>query len=56
MVARARRRREPGTRLGQWRILDVGDPHVLGDAEPAFGAGDDITLGRYGFRWLRRMD
>jgi maltose alpha-D-glucosyltransferase / alpha-amylase len=101
------RRESPELGWGQWRILDVGDPHVLaietcwredqtitlhnlsdeavkvrlpgdvdqptgdqptgsqpaqrmrqvlGDADPAFGAGEDITLGRYGFRWLRRMD
>ncbi len=29
---------------------------VLGDTEPAYTAGEDITLGRYGFRWLRRTE
>jgi len=29
---------------------------VLGDTEPAYSAGEDITLGRYGFRWLRRTE
>ena len=29
---------------------------VLGGTEPAYGAGEDITLGRYGFRWLRRTE
>jgi maltose alpha-D-glucosyltransferase / alpha-amylase len=27
---------------------------VLGDADPPYHPGQDITLGRYGFRWLRR--
>jgi glycosidase len=27
---------------------------VLGDADPPYVAGQDIALGRYGFRWLRR--
>jgi maltose alpha-D-glucosyltransferase / alpha-amylase len=26
---------------------------VLGDADPSYRPGGDITLGRYGFRWLR---
>ena len=29
---------------------------VLGDTEPAYRAGEDVTLGRYGFRWLRRTE
>src|SRR5512142_615476 len=29
---------------------------VLGDTEPAYTAGENITLGRYGFRWLRRTE
>jgi maltose alpha-D-glucosyltransferase / alpha-amylase len=29
---------------------------VLGDPEPAHGPGDEITLGRYGFRWMRVPD
>jgi hypothetical protein len=27
---------------------------VLGDADPPYQPGQDIALGRYGFRWLRR--
>ena len=27
---------------------------VLGDADPPYSPGQEITLGRYGFRWLRR--
>jgi maltose alpha-D-glucosyltransferase/alpha-amylase len=98
-VARAvrARRESPELGWGQWRILDVGDPHVLaietrwrenqmvtlhnlsaepvkirlpgdldepsegvgmrqvlGDADPPYQPGQDIALGRYGFRWLRR--
>lgn len=29
---------------------------VLGDADPPYSPGREITLGRYGFRWLRRTD
>jgi maltose alpha-D-glucosyltransferase/alpha-amylase len=29
---------------------------VLGDADPPYGPGQAITLGRYGFRWLRLLD
>jgi hypothetical protein len=29
---------------------------VLGDADPPYIPGQDIILGRYGFRWLRRLD
>jgi maltose alpha-D-glucosyltransferase/alpha-amylase len=29
---------------------------VLGDAGPPYRPGQEITLGRYGFRWLRRTD
>jgi hypothetical protein len=29
---------------------------VLGDADPPYGPGQEITLGRYGFRWLRLLD
>jgi maltose alpha-D-glucosyltransferase/alpha-amylase len=29
---------------------------VLGDTEPAYRADEDITLSRYGFRWLRRSE
>jgi maltose alpha-D-glucosyltransferase/alpha-amylase len=93
------RRESPELGWGEWRVLDVGDPHVLaietrwrddqmvtlhnlsaepakirlpgdlerpaqgermrqvlGDTEPAYAAGEDITLGRYGFRWLRRTE
>jgi maltose alpha-D-glucosyltransferase/alpha-amylase len=32
-----------------------GMRQVLGDTDPVYSAGDDIALGRYGFRWLRRM-
>jgi maltose alpha-D-glucosyltransferase/alpha-amylase len=98
-VARAvrARRESPELGWGEWRILDVGDPHVLaietrwrenqmvtlhnlsaepvkvqlphhldepaggvgvrqvlGDADPPYQPGQDIPLGRYGFRWLRR--
>ena len=98
-VARAVRvrRESPELGWGEWRILDVGDPHVLaietrwrddlmvtlhnlsaepakvrlphdldeaargeglrqvlGDAGPPDRPVQDITLGRYGFRWLRR--
>ena len=85
------RRESPELGWGEWRILDVGDPHVLaietrwrddqmitlhnlsgepakvhlpddlegmrqvlGDADPPDRPGQDITLGRYGFCWLRR--
>lgn len=27
---------------------------VLGDADPPYHPGHDITLGGYGFRWLRQ--
>ncbi len=98
-VARAvrARRESPELGWGQWRILDVGDPHVLaietrwrenqmvtlhnlsaepvkvqlpddldepaggvgmrqvlGDADPPYQPGQELVLGRYGFRWLRR--
>jgi hypothetical protein len=29
---------------------------VLGNADPPYIPGQDIILGRYGFRWLRRLD
>jgi maltose alpha-D-glucosyltransferase/alpha-amylase len=29
---------------------------VLGDAEPPHGTGQEITLGSYGYRWLRLHD
>jgi len=29
---------------------------VLGDADPPCGPGQDIILGLYGFRWMRRLD
>ena len=29
---------------------------VLGDADPPYIPGQEIILGRYGFRWLRRLD
>ena len=29
---------------------------VLGDADPPYSPGQDIILGRYGFRWMRRLD
>jgi hypothetical protein len=29
---------------------------VLGDADPPYSPGQQITLSRYGFRWLRRTD
>ena len=28
---------------------------VLGDADAPYRAGQKITLGRYGFRWLRQI-
>ena len=28
---------------------------VLGSPEAAHGPGDEITLGRYGFRWMRLL-
>ena len=42
---------------------DPGEPaqgermrQVLGDAGPPYVPGQEITLGRYGFRWLRLLD
>jgi len=29
---------------------------VLGDTCPPYIPGQEITLGRYGFRWLRLLD
>jgi hypothetical protein len=29
---------------------------VLGDTDPPHSPGQEITLGRYGFRWLRQTD
>jgi maltose alpha-D-glucosyltransferase / alpha-amylase len=93
------RRQSPELGWGEWRTLDVDDPHVLametrwrnyrtvtlhnlsaepvkvrlpdhaeepghgqrmrqmlGDTDPPYSPGQEITLGRYGFRWLRRTD
>jgi maltose alpha-D-glucosyltransferase/alpha-amylase len=42
---------------------DPGEPaqgesmrQVLGDTGPPYIPGQEITLGRYGFRWLRLLD
>ncbi len=35
---------------------EMGMRQVLGDTEPPYTAGEDIALGRYGFRWLRRTE
>jgi maltose alpha-D-glucosyltransferase/alpha-amylase len=98
-VARAIRvrRESPELGWGEWRTLDVDDPHVLvietrwrddrtvtlhnlsaepakvrlpddadapdqgrrmhqtlGDTDPPYSPGQEISLGRYGFRWLRQ--
>jgi hypothetical protein len=29
---------------------------TLGDTDPPYSPGQEITLGRYGFRWLRQTD
>jgi hypothetical protein len=29
---------------------------MLGDTDPPYRPGEEITLGRYGFRWLRQTD
>ena len=93
------RRESPELGWGEWRTLDMDDPHVLaietrwrdgrtvtlhnlsaepvkvrlpngaeepdqgqrmrqmlGDTDPPYSAGQEITLGRYGFRWLRQTD
>jgi maltose alpha-D-glucosyltransferase / alpha-amylase len=93
------RRESPELGWGEWRTLDVNDPHVLaietrwrdhrtvtlhnlsaepakvrlpdgaeepdqgqrmrqmlGDTDPPYSPGEAITLGRYGFRWLRQID
>ncbi len=93
------RRESPELGWGEWRALDVDDPHVLaietrwrhhrtvtlhnlsaepakvrlpddtqdpghgqrmrqtlGDADPPYSPGQEITVGRYGFRWLRQTD
>jgi maltose alpha-D-glucosyltransferase / alpha-amylase len=90
------RRESPELGWGEWRTLNVDDPHVLaietrwrhhrtvtlhnlsaepakvrlpadaedpghgqrvrqvlGDTDPPYSPGQEITLGRYGFRWLR---
>ena len=85
------RRESPELGWGEWRILDVGDPRVLGietrwrehqmitlhnlsadqvkvrlpedrdermrqvlgDAGSPYQPGEPVTLGRYGFSWLR---
>jgi hypothetical protein len=31
-----------------------GMRQVLGDTDPPYSPGQEISLGRYGFRWLRR--
>jgi len=93
------RRESPELGWGEWRTLDVDDPHVLaietrwrddrtvtlhnlsaepakvrlpddaeepghghpmrqmlGDTDPPYSPGEEITLGRYGFRWLRQTE
>jgi len=93
------RRESPELGWGEWRTLNVDDPHVLaietrwrdhrtvtlhnlsaepakvrlpddaeepghgqrmrqvlGDTDAPYSAGQEITLGRYGFRWLRQTD
>jgi maltose alpha-D-glucosyltransferase / alpha-amylase len=93
------RRESPELGWGEWRTLDMDDPHVLaietrwrddrtvtlhnlsaepvkvrlpdgaeepdqgkrmrqmlGDTDPPYSPGQEITLGRYGFRWLRQTD
>ena len=93
------RRESPELGWGEWRTLDMDDPHVLaietrwrdgrtvtlhnlsaepvkvrlpngaeepdqgqrmrqmlGDTDPPYSAGQEITLGRYGFRWLRQTN
>jgi maltose alpha-D-glucosyltransferase/alpha-amylase len=93
------RRESPELGWGEWRTLNVDDPHVLaietrwrddrtvtlhnlsaepakvrlpdgaeepgqgqrmrqmlGDTDSPYSPGQEITLGRYGFRWLRQTD
>src|SRR6202030_1854056 len=93
------RRESPELGWGEWRTLDVDDPHVLaietrwrdhrtvtlhnlsaepangrlpdaaqerghgqgmrktlGDTAPPYSPGQEIAVGRYGFRWLRQTD
>ena len=93
------RRESPELGWGEWRTLNVDDPHVLaietrwrqhrtvtlhnlsaepakvrlpddtqdpghgqrmrqtlGDTDPPYSPGQEITVGRYGFRWLRQTD
>ena len=41
---------DPDEATGEQRMRQV-----LGDADPPYIPGQDIILGRYGFRWLRRL-
>jgi hypothetical protein len=45
---------DPATITPQGDLADLERAsQVLGDPEPPYSPGQEITLGRYGFRWLR---
>jgi maltose alpha-D-glucosyltransferase/alpha-amylase len=48
---------DPATITPQGDLADLKRAsQVLGDPEPPYRPGQEITLGRYGFRWLRLPD
>jgi maltose alpha-D-glucosyltransferase/alpha-amylase len=51
---------DPATISLQGDLADLAGANqvrqVLGDPEPPHRPGQEITLGRYGFRWLRLLD
>jgi maltose alpha-D-glucosyltransferase / alpha-amylase len=48
---------DPATIPLQGDLADLAQAiQVLGDPEPAHAPGDEMTLGRYGFRWMRLPD
>jgi maltose alpha-D-glucosyltransferase/alpha-amylase len=51
---------DPATISLQGDLADLAEANqvrqVLGDPEPPHRPGQEITLGRYGFRWLRLLD
>jgi maltose alpha-D-glucosyltransferase/alpha-amylase len=48
---------DPATIPLQGDLADLAQAiQVLGDPEPVHAPGDEMTLGRYGFRWMRLPD